>query len=67
MRRENNPNKVKSVSRVSFAAGVGDMVMRNTRMDWELPGFKRNANKSDSINGPSGELLHLVCLQMYSS
>ena len=64
MRRENNPNKVKSGSRVSFADDVGKMGMR---MDWELPGFKRNANKSESITGPSGEFLHLVCLQIYSS
>ena len=67
MRREDNPNKVKSGSRVSFADDVGEMVMRNTRMNWELPGFKRNANKSESINGPSGEFSHLVCLQMYCS
>ena len=55
VRREDNPNKVKSSSKVSFADDVGEMVMRNTRMDWELPGFKRNVDKSESINGRSGE------------
>nr|XP_054750859.1 uncharacterized protein LOC129256719 [Lytechinus pictus] len=44
--KEDNPNQVKSNSRVSFADDVGEMVMRSaTRMDWELPGFKKKLDK----------------------